>query len=672
MERYEQYIGKTLNGTYQLQELIGVGGMAYVFKAADLKNKQTVAVKILNEESRGDEKAVERFVNESRTVSMLSHPNIVRITDVGEDGDEKYIVMEFVDGITLKEYIDYKKKLEWREAVYYISQVLKALGHAHEKGIIHRDVKPQNIMIMRDGVIKVTDFGIAKVIDARPITMTDKAIGTVNYISPEQASGKTVGFSSDIYSVGIMLYEMTTGKLPFIDESPMAVAMMQVQNAPQDPTELNPAIPIGLEQILLKALRKEPDDRFSSCEAMDKALSLVVNDPTTVFSDHSPTARKKKRGSGKVASFSPIIAGVTLAFFLAALGAAIAIGKKAYGEFSRVGEDVTVPFLVGEVYNEELDATLREQSFDPQIEYSRYDSEKEIGEILAQNPAGGGTRRLSEDGTLYTLTLTVNAEPGKMILDDYVNTDVRAAEIALNKLSLPYTIVKQNDDTVIEGFIIRTDPGAGTTMEEGETVTLYVSEGAKLTTVEMPSVVGETLTAAKKLLQQNDISVGEISYIDSDKEAGVVIAVTPNEGETVPKKITAADLVVSNGSRHIDSTDRTEHGDNASDKKPSTTPSTRPNTDSQKPSDKDETVTEPDKKPTTDEPTPSTPDSSDKSDSTGKTDSNEKTDKADGNDKTDENASGAESTAPSGTTETPENTDPAPAPDTTVPAPSEV
>lgn len=557
MERYEQYIGAVLNNRYKVEQLIGIGGMAYVFKATVLPGGETVAVKILNDESRNDEKAVQRFVNESRTVSMLSHPNIVRITDVAFDCDIQYIVMEYVDGITLKEYIDYKKKLEWREAVYYISQVLRALEHAHSMGIIHRDVKPQNIMITRDGAIKVMDFGIAKVLNSETITMTDKAIGTVNYISPEQASGKTVGFSSDIYSVGVMLYEMTTGTLPFVADSPMAVAMMQIQNEPQEPTELCPELPLGLEQIILKAMRKEPDDRFSSCEAMDKALALVVDDPTTVFSDHSSGDKKRRvkglSGSTKPkATLLPVIAGVTAAFFIAAAGAGIAIGRKAYAEWNHVGEDVKVPELIGEIYSDTLEQSLREQNIEPVVEYVRNDPEKQIGEILDQDPAGGGSRRLAEGETAFRLTLKVNAEPGKIILDDYVNTDARVAGMELKKLNLPYTVVNRNDDTVIEGYVIRTEPAAGTTMEEGDSVVLYVSSGASLSTTAVPNVAGLTLDEAKKALQIKKISVGEIRYEDSEKPAGTVLSVTPGAGEKVPEKITSASLTVSNGARFVE------------------------------------------------------------------------------------------------------------------------
>ena len=269
---YDKLINRIIDKRYKIETVVGVGGMAYVLRAKDLTTGRDVAIKILSDEFKDDERAVKRFINESKTVSMLDHENIVKILDVVITDDLKYIVMEFIDGITLKDYIDRIGTLSWKEAVYYIKQVLRALSHAHEKQVIHRDIKPQNIMLLSDGTVKVTDFGIAKHPKAEAITMTDKAIGTVNYISPEQASGAPVDASTDIYSPGIRLYEMVTGRLPFIADSPVAVAMMQVSNEPVLPRELNPQIPVGLEQIILKAMQKNPDDRFASAAAMLKAL----------------------------------------------------------------------------------------------------------------------------------------------------------------------------------------------------------------------------------------------------------------------------------------------------------------------------------------------------------------------------------------------------------------
>ena len=297
MDKYEQYVGTVLENRYRLTELVGKGGMAVVFKATDLTMNRTVAVKILNEENNDDEIAVKRFYTESKAIAMLSHPNIVAIFDVSPmNSVQNFIVMEYIDGITLKDYLDRKKILDWTEACHYTVQILSALQHAHSKGVIHRDIKPQNIMLLADGSIKVTDFGIAKISDTPSVTAADKAIGTVNYISPEQASGRPVDFHSDIYSVGVMLYEMVTGKLPFSAENSVSVAMMHVHDTPVPPSENvdSPTmIPIGLEQIILKSMNKNPADRFGSASSMQRALEYLIANPGIRF-----TERQKKEVHG--------------------------------------------------------------------------------------------------------------------------------------------------------------------------------------------------------------------------------------------------------------------------------------------------------------------------------------------------------------------------------------
>ena len=225
MEGYERYVGQVLDNRYRIERIIGMGGMAVVFRAEDLLMRRIVAVKILKDDIARDEVSVKRFINESKAVSMLSHPNIVTIYDVSVRSDAKYIVMEYIEGITLKNYMTKKGKLEFREIIMYTEQVLRALEHAHQKGIVHRDIKPQNIMLLKNGIIKVMDFGIAKLPNAETVTVKDSAIGTVYYISPEQASGKPIDARSDIYSLGVMMYEMATGKLPFTADSPVSVAL---------------------------------------------------------------------------------------------------------------------------------------------------------------------------------------------------------------------------------------------------------------------------------------------------------------------------------------------------------------------------------------------------------------------------------------------------------------
>ena len=405
MDKYDKYVGQIFDRRYRIVRIIGVGGMAVVFEAVDTVMKRTVAVKMLKEEIAGDAQAVKRFINESRAVSMLSHPNIVSIYDVSVRDDLKYIVMERVDGITLKNYMNSRGPLPPKEIMNYTAQILRALDHAHSKGIIHRDIKPQNIMLLKNGKIKVTDFGIAKLPNAETVTMTDKAIGTVYYISPEQASGKKIDPRSDIYSLGVVMYEMATGKLPFVADSPVSVALMQVNNQPRPPREILPSVPPGVEAMILTAMEKDPDKRFQSASVMLHYVLRLREDPGYNFKAHhsGSTAQipvQRGKGGRKAAkkqsrSMFPIIAAVVTAFMLVLITTGIVVLKNALDRSKESqGVTVSVPEYVGSVYNDELKKQIEDEGYFNIIVKEEFDADHEEGYILVQDPDEGAARKV--------------------------------------------------------------------------------------------------------------------------------------------------------------------------------------------------------------------------------------------------------------------------------------
>ncbi len=291
MDVFTRNIGEIFDHRYKIIRTIGVGGMALVYEAIDLATGKHVAIKMLKDSISDNPQALRRFINESKAVAMLNHPNIVRIMDVSVKTEHKFIVMEYIEGITLREYMNRKGALSWREALAFITQILLALDHAHMKGVIHRDIKPQNIMVMDGGVVKVADFGIAKIPDAETVTMIDHAVGTIYYISPEQAKGKKIDSRSDLYSLGIMFYEMVTGKLPFLAENSYGIMLGHISDPPQPPRELCPKLPLGVEQIILMAIEKLPENRYQSASQMIRHLYRIQSDPTTIFQPHRPMKR---------------------------------------------------------------------------------------------------------------------------------------------------------------------------------------------------------------------------------------------------------------------------------------------------------------------------------------------------------------------------------------------
>lgn len=411
----DNYVGKRLDGRYELQEVIGVGGMAVVYKAYDNIDDRTVAVKILKDEFLASEEFRRRFKNESKAIAVLSHPNIVKVYDVSYGDKLQYIVMEYVEGITLKEYIEQQGVISWKETVHFTTQILRALQHAHDKGIVHRDIKPQNIMLLENGTIKVTDFGIARFSRSETRTMTDTAIGSVHYISPEQARGDITDDKSDIYSVGVVMYEMLTGQLPFQSDNSVSVAIMQLQTDPVKPREINSSIPEGLEQITMRAMQKNPKDRYQSAAEMILDLEEFKRNPSikfdySYFVDNEPTkfvdktapvtvpmatasdtrvidnpqpAPEETNKTTEKNKMIPILSGIVIGFV-----AVLAIVLICLYSFTDVfNRKLTVPKLINKNYAEEILGNDDYKNFVIKVNEVQ-NSFYEPGQVYAQDPAG--------------------------------------------------------------------------------------------------------------------------------------------------------------------------------------------------------------------------------------------------------------------------------------------
>lgn len=570
----DKYIGKRLDGRYEIHELIGVGGMANVYRCTDTIDDREVAIKILKDEYLNNEEFIRRFKNESKAIAMLSHPNIVKVYDVSFGDRIQYIVMEYIDGITLKEYIDRQGIIEWKDALHLITQVLKALQHAHECGIVHRDIKPQNIMLLQDGTIKVTDFGIARFSDKNTRTMTEQAIGSVHYIAPEQAKGDVTDGKTDIYSVGVMLYEMTTGKLPFDGDSAVTVALKQLQSTPKRPREINPGIPIGLEQITMKAMEKMPADRYTSAAEMLSDIERLRLNPSIVFDygksfvDDQPTKfvhslKDAKHENTKIVkkvtdnndtddeideleedepikqhkpSFYAVkgiliaTVAVCLIFFVIALFQSCNSTK---------AKDVDVPDYIGKTLVEVNENNPNNFKFEIK---SKYDESKEIGTILDQEPAGGSMKVK----TGSTITLTVNGTDTEVSVPFVTNYSENEAKQTLQDKNLIPEIVYVENTKTPKGYIIDTFPKAGVKTTIGSTVYVYVANGERTDRVTLPSVEGLTLSEAKSQIEDLGLTV-EVKYDDDSKEAkDTVLGMSPLQYGKVDMG-TVVTLTVSSG-----------------------------------------------------------------------------------------------------------------------------
>ena len=583
----DKMIGKKIDGRYQIQELIGIGGMANVYKAVDLLENRYVAVKALREEYIGNEEFMRRFRNESKAVALLSHPNIVRVYDVSLSDRQPCIVMEYIGGITLKDYIQQQKRIRWKEAVHFTVQTLRALQHAHDNGIVHRDIKPQNIMLLNDGTIKITDFGIARFARATSHTITDKAIGSVHYISPEQAQGAETDAKTDIYSVGVILYEMLTGKVPFEAESPVAVAIKQIESTVTPPSSLNPDIPLGLEDITLRAMQKDPSSRYQSAAEMLRDIDRFKRDPSISFAykymtaedekaaytqvgkrtatrtaDRKPAQRQSSHSAKRQPAAAsaaaapahrsgtpilPVLAGITLAFVIGTV-AFVAIMFNTHNPFSRV-EELDLPALVGMEYKQIMRDKNITQNFEIELVSTEPKEGYANGIIFEQSPSSVPTLKKGS-----TIKVKVSSGAQMITLPPLAGQEATSVFAKLKSYGLKYTEVTVDSDTIQEGYVVRTEPDKNTQVPTGSTVTVYVSRGTDKEMLEVPDVGHEMEEDAVAMIEEAGFKA-VINYQQSDRyDEGEVIRQSP-EGGNLLEEEGEVELVVSSGERDNKSVD---------------------------------------------------------------------------------------------------------------------
>ncbi len=552
--------GIILGNRYELIEKIGGGGMAVVYKARCRLLNRYVAVKILRLEFTNDEEFIKRFQVEAQSAASLSHPNIVSIYDVGQQENIHYIVMEFIEGITLKEYIAKKKCLSWRETVNIAEQICSAIEHAHSKNIIHRDIKPHNIMLTSDGIAKVTDFGIARAVSSSTITMVGSTIGSVHYFSPEQARGGYVDEKSDLYSLGITMYEMATGKLPFNGESPVAVALMHLQETPVQPMELNPDIPKGLNDIIMKAITKEQDKRYQTATQMLEDLQRVREEPDGSFvkiesQEDAPTKRisaindeqlagkddnlsKKSsaKNKPKKSKYKERIA-MALAIFTGFIIIAVT-GVLTY--YFMVGEinakqTAKMPDFTNRNYEKIKDQIKKD--FDVvEIRTYREDIAKDF--IYQQDPKPGTPYKVNG----YTqLKLYISNGPEMVRVPNLTNKTMREAEVEFKNLGFEMEVKEEFSDKIEKGRVTRTDPEAGTMVKAGSIITVYQSKGPEIKKTIVPDLSGMTESEAKNALQEARLKLGNMYPKDKSSRVDRVESQKPEAGEEVDEN-TAVDI----------------------------------------------------------------------------------------------------------------------------------
>ncbi len=585
----DQYIGKMLDNRYEILERIGTGGMAVVYKAKCHRLNRLVALKILKSDLAQDEDFRRRFNAESQAVAQLSHPNIVSVYDVSRGGDTEYIVMELIDGITLKQYMEKRGQLNWRESLHFITQIMRGLSHAHSRGIVHRDIKPQNVMVLRDGSVKVADFGIA-CLENSAQTLTQEALGSVHYISPEQARGERTDARSDIYSAGVVMYEMLTGRLPFEGDSAVSVAIQHLSSVPLAPRELKPEIPAQLELICMKAMTPDLRRRYASADAMIADLEDFRKNPNinldftmmdlrpeepaeptqpirTYDQTLHPTPKNRERAPERARErrrdyeddYEPpqrgggagvkVLAGITVVLALALVYVLFNMISDSFQQQAQEPQTYAVPSVVG--YTPEQAANLAEVKdiFILVEKGSEFHDEYPEGVIVRQSPTEGSHRK----GDNLTIEVWVSAgeDTGEML--DVVNKTVAQANVLLKSLKEKYNLEiisgeaeMEFNDEVTEGYIIRSEPAEHEELKDGDTVRLIVSKGPEKKPVVVSNFVGMQIDAVLRSLTDSlhlTCTDADIEYVESEAEPNSVIwqslepLTTVTEWDTIKFKV---------------------------------------------------------------------------------------------------------------------------------------
>ena len=539
----DNMVGKLLDNRYELLEVIGRGGMAMVYKAQDHRLNRSVAVKILRSDLAEDAEFRRRFRDESQAVAMLSHPNIVSVYDVSR-GEIEYIVMELIDGITLKQYMERRGKLNWRESLHFITQIMRGLSHAHSRGIVHRDIKPHNVMILRDGSVKIADFGIARLESSAQPTMTQQALGSVHYISPEQAKGDRTDARSDIYSAGVVLYEMLTNRLPFEGDSAVSVAIQHLSSVPLSPCEIDPTVPEALEKICMKAMASDIEKRYQSAEAMiadleefrknpDTTLDFTIeelhekptNEPTQFLpavKDVTSRLAKREEDSAVEVEYEEVqqpalpkalIIAAIIAVCAAALFGLWHLIWGSFDDVEPVKTEFEVPDLLGKTIAEaEADPEIKDTFTILQIGQRSSDTYAE-GQIIEQSPAAGRTVR---DNREISVVVSTGVKSG--IMPNVINQEHRAARIKLRELDLGLVVensAEEYSDTISAGYVIRSNPAEGEELREGDVVMLTISKGPETPMATVTTLTNIPLPQAQQIVSDLGL-ICLIDYANSD------------------------------------------------------------------------------------------------------------------------------------------------------------